>query len=56
MSGDWIVGDDPVRDGAVADGVLADFDCTAVGLTGEGRCIEPATVGPLCKHHAEVAE
>ena len=28
-------------------------DCAAVGFSGEGRCIQPAIIGPLCDEHAE---
>ena len=34
---------------AYADAV--DKDCTSVGFSGEGRCIEPAVDGPLCVQH-----
>jgi hypothetical protein len=31
---------------------VSDSDCTSVGMTGEGRCIEPAVRDGLCKTHA----
>jgi hypothetical protein len=27
-------------------------DCTALGFSGEGRCIEPAAIGEPCREHA----
>lgn len=32
--------------------IWVDTDCTAVGFSGEGRCIEDADENGLCRDHA----